>query len=327
LVTTVEAVPQVESVLVYGTDYFLIDEYISGTLGRASLDGGGWVYQTYASADVAPCYVKVDTFILSGTTERSLWSLTTPVLTSAVALSSNEIYAGSLGVSETDRLLLRYYGTHGGGGAGTHTITLYHSGSLYASHVDTPLNLLHNVLAGLQGGATNQFYHVTQTISDALSAADNPSGTNVFVTDSDPRLAQAQSALSISNSAYALAQIGTNTGTAAHTLAQSAYNLASNTGTYVLTSILSGTTLVPAAPLKRLYLVDTTGASTVLALPNALGWAGQILKVKKTSTDGNAIILRSATGTQAVDGSSQQSFTYPYTAIELTTDGNNWYIV
>ena len=97
---------------------------------------------------------------------------------------------------------------------------------------------------------------------------------------------------------------------------------------FQVSTVTAGTTIVPAVPhLRRVYLADSTSGTVVVALPNATGWTGEMVYVKKISSDGNRVFVRSATGTATVDGSLQQFFTVQYTAMQVTTDGNNWYIL
>lgn len=98
--------------------------------------------------------------------------------------------------------------------------------------------------------------------------------------------------------------------------------------TFQVSTVTTGTTIVPATPpIRRVYLADTTGGNVIVALPNSTGWTGQMIHVKKITTNGQSVTVRSATGTATIDGSLDQSFTAPYTSIQITTDGNNWYIV
>jgi hypothetical protein len=47
----------------------------------------------------------------------------------------------------------------------------------------------HNALDGKQGGAANEYYHISSAINDALAGSDgSPSGSNKFVTSSDDRI-------------------------------------------------------------------------------------------------------------------------------------------
>lgn len=92
--------------------------------------------------------------------------------------------------------------------------------------------------------------------------------------------------------------------------------------------ITTGTTLIPASPPNpRAYLANTSGGPVVVGLPNATGWTGEVVHIKKVSVDGQRVTVRSATGTATVDGSLEQWFTGAYTSIQVTTDGNNWYII
>jgi len=224
-----------ESVTIAGSGSAAIDCYISGTLGRTVLDAGNWVYDTYLSADTTGCTVRVDTSVLSGTTETVLWAVATDPIpaTSVITLMTFNVFGTATTIITDDRVLVRYYGVYTG--TGTATISLYHNGSLHASHIDTPFASLHNDLAGLQGGTAGELYHVTHVVSDALSGAVSPSGTNIFVTasvlQSTTNIATsayyiAESGSRTANDAYTNAQIGTNTGSAAYSVAQSAWALA-----------------------------------------------------------------------------------------------------
>jgi len=133
---------------------------------------------------------------------------------------------------------------------------------------------------------------------------------------------------STANTAYAIAQIGTNTGSYAVAYAVAAYDKAAF-GTLVVSSITSGTTLVPAAVANRAYLADTTSGDVVVALPNALGWSGEIIHAKKTSGESprNNLIVRSQTGSQTIDNALSYTISVRYQSIQVTTDGVNWYII
>ena len=48
----------------------------------------------------------------------------------------------------------------------------------------------HGTLSGLQGGTTNEYYHLTAAYYAALAGTNGtPSGSNKYVTSSDPKLA------------------------------------------------------------------------------------------------------------------------------------------
>lgn len=266
---------------------YAVDKYMTDTmLNRTGIDAGIWRFQTYAAFANAGrngvSIVEVYTRSISGA-ETFLFSGTSPLINVIVpTLFTTVTTQGSFGISLTDKLVAKYYFQYTAGGATS--ATLYHSGTAHASYIETPLAVHHNDLAGLQGGSTNQFYHVTLDQHNALAdgLAHPPSDTNRFVTQADLN--------------------------------------------FTVVTSTSGTTLVPATPTRRVYFCDSSTGNVVIALPNTLGWDGVIIDVKKVSTDGNMVIIRSQTGTQTVDGSVQQSFTYPYTSLLLTSDGANWFI-
>lgn len=69
----------------------------------------------------------------------------------------------------TDKLGVMFYGKT------TRTsntlITFVHSGTAHYSHFDTPLSTMHNELSGLQGGSTDQKYHLTSAQATNLTTA------------------------------------------------------------------------------------------------------------------------------------------------------------
>lgn len=55
----------------------------------------------------------------------------------------------------------------------------------------TPSTAQHNAMAGIQGGATNERYHVSADVSAALAGSSGtPSGSNKFVTANDAKISQ-----------------------------------------------------------------------------------------------------------------------------------------
>lgn len=307
-----------------------VDKYITTDfLNRTVIDAGIWRFNTFCSftnlnregVSIVEVYTRAitgtETFRFSGTSD--IINVTTPTLFTTV------VTQGSFTVDLTDKLVAKYYFRKGLNTASYGT--LYHSGTAHASFIQTPLALQHNDLSGLQGGALGQFYHVTLDQNNALvGSAGYPSAVNPYATQQDVRT-QAGTVTSIANAAYALAQIGTNTGTAAYNLAQSAYSLAlTNSPLFSFQTITNGTTF-PLSPDRKVFLADSSGGPVVLALPNTTGWTGQMIHVKKVSTDGNTVTMRSSTGTATIDGALDQTFTAPYMSLQVTTDGSNWFIL
>ena len=71
------------------------------------------------------------------------------------------------GFGLTDELSVRFYGRTTN--TSNTTISLVHDGTTHYSHIHTPLVTRHNDLAGLQGGTSNEYYHLTATQSSYLS--------------------------------------------------------------------------------------------------------------------------------------------------------------
>ena len=163
-----------------------IEGYLSSYINRTTLDAGLWEFNTYASVSNAgrPANIVYDVYTanVSGT-QRYLFSGTSP----SIAATSAQLYSsisanGSFTVSLTDKLLVKYSALRVGSAV---NVTLYHNGSEHYSHIHTPIGYAHNDLGGLQGGSSsaNQFYHITQTQSEALVGNGGiPSASNPFVT-------------------------------------------------------------------------------------------------------------------------------------------------
>ena len=307
----------------------LIDQYISGTFGRTLLDAGIWEYNTYATANRNNCSLLISTYRLSGTVETLLWSVTSAELTnsaSAIGLYSVEAFGSNIPVNMTDRLLVRYYAAKTGSGSAT--VSLYHNGTYHYTHIHTPLATVHNTLAGLQGGTTNEYYHTTAvekaTILPAYALAQT--GTNAAAT-----------AQSTANSAYSLAQTGTNLGSAAFAIAVAGTNAAavalstansayalSQSGTLLHTAnVTNGTT---TASSGTVYLADATSGSVVLLLPSAAANLYSTAQVKKVDSTGNYVYVR-ASGANTIDGSAEYMFNAQYTAMHVVCNGTNWFIL
>lgn len=226
--------------------------HLSDFLNRTRIDAGVWEFDTFTdvSTGAGALVIEVSTLSIAGS-ETPLFSATTDSITSTTpVLISTFTSQGSYLCVLTDKLLVRYSGTTTS--ASPVTIDVYHAGTEHDSHIHTPLVMSHNDLAGLQGGTTGQFYHTTLDQNQALTGnLGYPSNTNRYVTEAGLNY-QTGTVTSIANSAYYIAQsgsntandayyiacIGTNTGSLAYSYAYSAYNLAisgSTTANYAWT--------------------------------------------------------------------------------------------
>ena len=137
----------------------------------------------------------------------------------------------------------------------THTITVTYNGTEHNTHVNTPLVNVHNELAGLNGGTSNEYYHSTL-------AEYTGTGTGVFVRATNPILVTP--ALGTPT-----ALVGTNiTGTATAFTASNVTTNANLTGE--VTSVGNAATVSNAAVIAKVLTGYTSGAGTVSATDSIL---------------------------------------------------------
>ena len=135
------------------------------------------------------------------------------------------------------------------------TITVTYNGTARNTHVNSPLANLHNELAGLNGGTSNEYYHSTL-------AEYTGTGTGVFVRDTSPILVTP--ALGTPT-----ALVGTNiTGTATAFTASNVTTNANLTGE--ATSVGNAATLTNSAVIGKVITGYTSGAGTVAATDTLL---------------------------------------------------------
>lgn len=233
----------VDTTLVGGTIPFAaVEGYLGTYINRTLINGGIWEFNSFASissgTDPANVIVEIYTRDIGGT-ETLLFSGTSGDVTSTSAqLVTSVVSAGSYNTALTDKLLAKYYFISSS--PVLIAAALYHGGSEHDSHIHTPIGFAHNDLAGLQGGATNQFYHTTLDQNEALDGnLGYPSASNPFVTVEGLNYASG------TLSAYAGSQIAIEQGTRAQadqellnslidtgSLAALAYTLAVSDPTY-----------------------------------------------------------------------------------------------
>lgn len=108
---------------------------------------------------------------------KFLFKCQTPTITSIspnYALYVNSSAQSSFAINTTDKLGLIIFGVSNN----TTTVTFTHNGTTHYSNFLTPLITLHNNLAGLQGGAANDYNHLTTAQVSALHAIVTKSDTS-----------------------------------------------------------------------------------------------------------------------------------------------------
>jgi hypothetical protein len=156
-------------------------------------------------------------------------------------------------------------------------------------------------VTGLSGLTAGQYYFVSDATPGALTVTE-PVATTSF---SNPLL-------------FA---ISATTGTVLD-------HRPSSIGSTVITPTFTVVTVTnnSNAVAGQLILVNTGSGGFTVTLPLSSANTGQIITIKKVSTDGNTVTI-GRTGSDLIDGQTLQSFTLAYTSATFVSDGaGNWWI-
>lgn len=152
----------------------LIGKYATEQLNRTVVDLGIWEFNTYASVDIPSTgltQIIVTAYLLTtGNTETFLFSASTEnITTTAATLYTISVVEPQYSCSTSDYLVVNYSASTTNNF--NTVVTLYHGGNINYSHIHTPFVTLHNDLAGLQGGLSNQYYHLSKNEVDLLTTS------------------------------------------------------------------------------------------------------------------------------------------------------------
>ena len=207
---------------------------------------------------------------VAGTVLKKLFGITTPEINSTTpnyGLYEVTTTAGAYAITAATGIGILGFFTC----SNTHTITVPYNGTEHNTHVSTPLANLHNQLAGLNGGTSNEYYHST-------SAEYTGTGTGVFVRATSPTLITP--ALGTPT-----ALVGTNiTGTAAGLTAGTVTTNANLTG--MVTSVGNATTVVTNANLTG-GVTSVGNAATVITNANLTGGVTSVGNATTVVTNAN----------------------------------------
>ena len=158
--------------VVVNNNQVLIGKYATEQLGRTVVDPGIWEFNTYASVDIPSTgltQIIVNVYLLTtGGTETFLFSAETEnITTTAATLYTMSVVEQQYSCNTTDYLVVNYSASTTNNF--NTTVTLYHGGTLNYSHIHTPFVTLHNDLAGIQGGFSNEHYHLSKNETDLLT--------------------------------------------------------------------------------------------------------------------------------------------------------------
>jgi hypothetical protein len=114
---------------------------------------------------------SVDRYMFQSTTEE--------INETAITLKTHTTVQQAFAANTTDKLMAHYFAKTNR--VGDVTVHLIHNGTEHYTRFHTPLTTKHNDLAGLQGGAASEYYHLT-------SAEYTGIGTGNFVRETSPTL-------------------------------------------------------------------------------------------------------------------------------------------
>jgi hypothetical protein len=175
---TPDTAAEVDETVVVNNNTVLLHSYISDSaIGKTTVDPGIWEFNYFTYVDTLHAHVftevytrtssGVETFLFSAESLYINWT--------SVQLVAATTVQPEFSCNATDKLVIKVYGTT----TETSNVTLHilHSGTQNYSHFHTPLVLSHNEIAGLQGGTSNQYYHLTNAEYTGI-------GTGAFVRNS-----------------------------------------------------------------------------------------------------------------------------------------------
>jgi len=129
---------------------------------------------------------------LFGVTTGEINNVATSPLFAGLQLYTVTSVQDAFTVEATDTLASAFFGVS----TGTRTVYFSHNGTTRYSHFSTPLVTQHNDLAGLQGGAATEYYHLT---SAQATVVGNTSGTNTGDNATNSQYFTASAAATLSN--------------------------------------------------------------------------------------------------------------------------------
>jgi hypothetical protein len=144
--------------------------YADGPIGSTSIDAGMWEFNVWRYVDSTAGTTELKFKVYSRTTggvETLLFEVTTGDINDTVpTLQIIRTTQPSFVVAATDILVIKTFGRTT---AAAKIVTYLHNGTSRNSNILSPISTKHNQLAGLQGGATNEYYHMTANQNSAVA--------------------------------------------------------------------------------------------------------------------------------------------------------------
>lgn len=181
---TPDSASEVDESTVANNNTVFLEGYIAdAAIGGTQVDPGLWNFNlySYVSQNTGVSTITVDVYKrTSGGTETLLFSVTSPEINDlTVALFNLETVQPAFSCNATDKLVFKF--SVSTTAVVNTTIHLVHSGTTHYSFINTPLITRHNDLAGIQGGASDEHYHLT-------ASEYTGTGTGDFVRSNSPNI-------------------------------------------------------------------------------------------------------------------------------------------
>lgn len=103
-------------------------------------------------------------------------------------------------------------------------------------------------------------------------------------------------------------------------------NSALQVGGPIATAIIAKTSAYTLTGSDSTVTGDTTTAAFTLTLPTAVGIAGRVYILKRTSASANNLTV-GTTSSQTIDGATTKTLGSQYSAVTVQSDGTNWQII
>ena len=138
---------------------------VSSGLGGTQIDSGLWKFNIWAYTDIldtnAQVIMDAYTTDVSGGNNTFLFAVSSGSLTQAIALYTIIIVEPTFNITSNNRLKINVFGyTSTPSAVDIHFV---YGSNLHYSHINTPLVVRHNDLAGLQGGTSDSRFHLSSS--------------------------------------------------------------------------------------------------------------------------------------------------------------------
>lgn len=169
--------------------------------------------------------------------------------------------------------------------------------------------------------------NATLTLGGTTTSVGNLTLANANVTSvasTFPNSYLANSSATLGNATITLGSTTTSVGNL--TLTNVTINSGSISNVAIGAAITTKTTGYTATTSDETVLANASTGVFNVTLPTAVGATGKIYVIKKIDSTANVVTVNT-TSSQTIDGALTRALSYQYDAIQVQTDGANWFII